>query len=78
MANNPALPPAKMGQARLGIRYVPCEPCTCEATPGNTELSNRGIIDKDKHPVAETMRFLEVCVRCIPITITSVHPVRHI
>jgi hypothetical protein len=46
---------------------VTCEPCTCEATPGNTELSNRGIIDKDKHPVAEAQDFQKFACG-IPIT----------
>ena len=57
-----------MIQAHLGI---PFEPCACEATPGNTELSNREIIDKDKHPVAETTRSQKFACG---ITITTVHP----
>jgi hypothetical protein len=72
MSNNLTYPPANKIQAHLGL---PFEPCTCEATPGNRELSNRGIIDKDKHPVAETtipQKF------AYGILITTVQPVRHI
>lgn len=46
----------------LGSAFV-LNPCNCEATPGNTELSNREIIDKDDHPVAENGKMPQVCVR---------------
>ena len=72
MPNNRAPSPAKMIQAHLGVST---EPCTCEATPGNTELSKREIIDRDKHPVAETTIFQKFACG---VSITSVHPVKHI